>query len=166
MVPAITVREIMIAERRAEPARVRAVSGIATIGPLLPAVAEHANLPRVVGVLELDLDLLIELGAREIAATPIVGYPAATQDLSLVVPVATPAGDVLSTVVEGAGELLEDARLTDDYRGAGVPDGSKSLTFALRFRAPDRTLTAGEASAAKQGAIELAASRHGAGVRE
>jgi len=68
--------------------------------------------------------------------------------------------------VAGAGELLEDARLTDDYRGAGVPDDTKSLTFALRFRAPDRTLTAAEASAAKQGAIDLASSRHGASVRE
>ena len=136
------------------------------VGELLPAVADEANLPRVVGVLELDLDLLIDLGAREVAPTPIVGFPAATQDLSLVVPAETPAGEVLSTVVDGAGDLLEDAALTDDYRGAGIPEGSKSLTFALRFRAPDRTLTAAEASAAKQGAIDLAASRLSASVRE
>ena len=135
-------------------------------GELLPAIAEEANLPRVVGVLELDLDLLIDLGAREVLTAPIAAFPAATQDLSLIVPAATVAGDVLATIVEGAGDLLEDARLTDDYRGQGVPEGSKSLTFALRFRALDRTLTAAEASAAKQLAIDLATSRHGAGVRE
>lgn len=135
-------------------------------GELLPAIAEESNLPRVVAVLELDLDLLIDLGARDVLTAPIAAFPAATQDLSLIVAASTVAGDVLATIVAGAGDLLEDARLTDDYRGAGVPDGSKSLTFALRFRAPDRTLTAAEASAAKQAAIELAASRHGAGVRE
>ena len=135
-------------------------------GELLPALAEQSNLPRVVGFLELDLDALIELGAREVLTAPIASFPAATQDLSLIVASDIPAGSILATVVEGAGELLEDAALVDDYRGAGVPEGSKSLTFALRFRAPDRTLTAAEASEAKSAAVALAATRHGASTRE
>ena len=135
-------------------------------GELLPQLAEQSNLPRVVGYLELNLDALIELGAREVAPTPIATFPAATQDLSLVVGSDIHAGEVLATVVEGAGDLLEQAALVDDYRGAGVPEGSKSLTFALRFRAPDRTLTAAEASAAKKSAIDLAVTRHGAQPRE
>jgi len=135
-------------------------------GELLPALAEHSNLPRVVGFLELDLDALIELGAREVLTAPIASFPAATQDLSLIVASGIPAGSILATVVEGAGALLEDAALVDDYRGAGVPEGSKSLTFALRFRAPDRTLTAAEASEAKAAAVALAATRHGAATRE
>ena len=135
-------------------------------GELLPALAEQSNLPRVVGFLELDLDALIELGAREVLTAPIASFPAATQDLSLIVASGIPAGSILATVVEGAGALLEDAALVDDYRGAGVPEGSKSLTFALRFRAPDRTLTAAEASEAKAAAVALAATRHGATTRE
>jgi phenylalanyl-tRNA synthetase beta chain len=47
-----------------------------------------------------------------------------------------------------------------------VPEGSKSLTFALRFRAHDRTLTAAEATEAKLAGVALAASRHGATLRE
>jgi phenylalanyl-tRNA synthetase beta chain len=135
-------------------------------GELLPALAEQSNLPRVVGYMELDLDALVELGAREVLTAPIAGFPAATQDLSLIVGSGIPAGSVLATVIEGAGELLEHAALVDDYRGAGVPEGSKSLTFALRFRAPDRTLTAAEASEAKAAAVALAATRHGATTRE
>jgi phenylalanyl-tRNA synthetase beta chain len=135
-------------------------------GELLPALAEQSNLPRVVGFVELDLDALIDLGAREVAPTPIATFPAATQDLSLVVSSGIPAGEVLATVIEGAGELLEQASLVDDYRGAGVAEGTKSLTFALRFRASDRTLTAAEASTAKESAIALAAKRHGAAPRE
>lgn len=135
-------------------------------GELLPALAEQSNLPRVVGYLELDLDALIELGAREVLTAAISGFPAATQDLTLIVASDIPAGSVLATVIEGAGELLEHADLVDDYRGAGVPEGSKALTFALRFRAPDRTLTAAEASEAKAAAVTLAAGRHGATTRE
>jgi phenylalanyl-tRNA synthetase beta chain len=56
--------------------------------------------------------------------------------------------------------------LVDDYRGTGLDDGSKSLTFALRFRAPNRTLTAAEASDAKNAAVVLAAQRFGATLRE
>jgi phenylalanyl-tRNA synthetase beta chain len=141
-----------------------AVVGVA--GELLPSFARELDLPGVVAVAELDLDALLVVGAPEIAARPIGTLPAATQDVSLVVAADIPAGDVRSAVIEGAGELLEDARLVDDYRGPGVPDGTKSLTFALRFRADDRTLTAAEATEAKLAGVALAASRHGATLRE
>ncbi len=116
--------------------------------------------------MELDLDALIELGAHQSTPAQLGTLPAATQDLSLVVPLETPAGDVLAAVVAGAGALLEDARLVDDYRGSGLPDGRKSLTFALRFRAPDRTLTAAEASEAKLAGAARAGELFGATVRE
>lgn len=135
-------------------------------GELLPSLADELDLPRVVAILEVDLGLLIELARPEVQPTPIAAFPAATQDLSLVVPVDVPAGDVLAAVISGAGGLLEDARLVDDYRGAGVEAGSKSITFALRFRAADRTLTASEASEAKLAGAALAGERFGATVRE
>lgn len=135
-------------------------------GELLPSLAEELDLPRVVSVVELDLDALIELGASEVSAAPIASFPAATQDLTLVVSESVRAGELVSLIVEGAGDLLEHVTLIDDYRGAGIPDGSKSLTFALRFRATDRTLTAAEATEAKNAAVALAASRVGATLRE
>ena len=65
-------------------------------GELLPTIAADLDLPRIVGVLELDLDALIELGATEIAAQPIASFPAATQDLSLVVSQDVAAGHVVT----------------------------------------------------------------------
>ena len=135
-------------------------------GELLPALAEELDLPRVVAVVELDLDRVIELARPEVTPHEIAGYPAATQDLSLVVPADVPAGEVLSAVVEGAGSLLEDARLVADYRGTGIAEGEKSITLALRFRADDRTLKAEEASAAKLAGAALAGERFGATIRE
>ena len=46
-----------------------------------------------------------------------------------------------------------------------TPEGRKSLAFALRFRAEDRTLTAEEASAAREAAVALATARTGAVLR-
>lgn len=135
-------------------------------GELHPTIAEEADLPRVVAVAELDLDALIVATDRTVEASPLGTHPAATQDLSLVVPIETPAAEVGAAVREGAGELLEALHLVDDYRGQGVAEGSKSLTFALRFRAADRTLTAAEASEAKLAGARLAAERFGAAIRD
>ena len=66
---------------------------------------------------------------------------------------------------EGAGDLLESVRLFDVYEGPQVPEGKKSLAFALRFRAPDRTLSTEEIAAAREGALESALQRVGATLR-
>ncbi|WP_306233557.1 phenylalanine--tRNA ligase subunit beta [Agrococcus beijingensis] len=141
-----------------------AVVGVA--GELLPSVAADADLPRGVAVAELDLSALLAAARVGLDTQVIAPVPAATQDLSVVVPLEAPAGDVLRAVRDGAGALLEHIALVDDYRGAGLGEGEKSLTFALRFRAADRTLTAGEASEAKLAGLAVAADRHGARLRE
>jgi len=139
---------------------------VGTAGELLPTVSAELDLPRVVAVAEIDLDRVLALSDVPVQPSAISSYPAATQDLSLVVGVDVAAGDLLETVREGAGDLLESVRLVDDYRGTGLPEATKSLTFALRFRAADRTLTAAEATEAKQGAVRLAGERSGATLRE
>ncbi|QIG38083.1 phenylalanine--tRNA ligase subunit beta [Microbacterium sp. 4R-513] len=136
------------------------------VGEVLPAVAEASDLPGRVYVAELDLDLILSLAGEKVVAGSLSTFPAATQDVSLVLPAEVPAAAVRAALVEGAGELLESARLVDDYRGQGLADGSKSLTFALRFRAPDRTLTAAEATEAKLAGVAAAGSRFGATLRE
>jgi phenylalanyl-tRNA synthetase beta chain len=136
------------------------------VGELLPSVADDADLPGRVIVFEIDLDALLSAADTRVVAASLSAYPAATQDVSLVVDAAVPAADVRAALVAGGGDLLESTRLVDDYRGAGIPGGSKSLTFALRFRAPDRTLTAAEASEAKLAGVAVAADRFGATLRE
>jgi phenylalanyl-tRNA synthetase beta chain len=72
---------------------------------------------------------------------------------------------VAATLRDGAGSLCESVRLFDLYTGAQVGSGRKSLAFALRFRAPDRTLTEAETGAARDAAVALAVERHGAEPR-
>jgi len=135
-------------------------------GEVLPSVALSLDLPRVVSALDLDLDALIAAAPDHVVATPVLVFPAATQDVSLVVDQSVPAADVRIAIIDGAGDLLESAVLVDDYRGAGLDDNQKSLTFALRFRAADRTLTQQDATDAKLAGVAVAASRHNATIRE
>jgi phenylalanyl-tRNA synthetase beta chain len=135
-------------------------------GEVLPSVALSLDLPRVVSALDLDLDALIAAAPDHVVATPVLVFPAATQDVSLVVEQSVPAADVRIAIIDGAGDLLESAVLVDDYRGAGLDDNQKSLTFALRFRAADRTLTQQDATDAKLAGVAVAASRHNATIRE
>ena len=140
------------------------VVGVA--GELLPELVAEYHLPGRVAAFELDLGRIIDLAPREPETSPLSTYPAATQDLTLVIGEEVPAGDLLAVVVAGAGDLLEDARVVDDYRGTGIEEGQKAVTFALRFRAPDRTLKAEEASEAKLAGVAAAELAFGAKLRE
>ena len=90
----------------------------------------------------------------------------AKEDVALVVDASVPAAEVEAALRDGAGELLESVRLFDVYTGDQVGEGKKSLAFALRFRAPDRTLTEGETGAARDAAVagRRAVRRRAAGV--
>jgi phenylalanyl-tRNA synthetase beta chain len=141
----------------------QAVVGV--VGELNPSISKANDLPRSVGVYEIDLDKLFEAAPKSMQARPLGTLPAATQDLSLVVKIESPAAEVMAAVREGAGELLEQISLTDDYRGSNVEPGHKSLTFALRFRAMDRTLTQAEATEARDAGVALAKKKFNAVIR-
>jgi phenylalanyl-tRNA synthetase beta chain len=133
-------------------------------GELHPQVCRRAGLPARSAAAEIDLDALMSYATAP-AAPRFSGFPVAKVDIALVVDAALPAAELEATVREGAGELLESLRLFDVYVGDQVGEGRKSLAFALRFRAPDRTLKDDEVTAARDAAVALAAERHGAQLR-
>jgi phenylalanyl-tRNA synthetase beta chain len=131
-------------------------------GELHPTVCRAYGLPARAAAAEVDLSALVD-AARAVAPGPrFSSYPVAKEDVALVVDDDVAASAVEAALREGAGELLESVRLFDVYTGAQVGEGRKSLAFALRFRAPDRTLKEGEAAAARDAAVRLAAERTGA----
>ncbi|MFD3730757.1 phenylalanine--tRNA ligase subunit beta [Streptomyces sp. NPDC058632] len=135
-------------------------------GELHPRVVKNLGLPARTCAMEVDLDALEQAGEDIPQAPAISTFPVATQDVALVVDGAVPASDVEAALREGAGELLESIRLFDVYENAEqLGEGRKSLAYALRFRAADRTLTVDEASAARETAVALAGERTGAVLR-
>ena len=137
-------------------------------GELHPRVIQAFGLPARTCALELDLSVLLTAAERmgPVQAPQLSTYPLATQDVALIVDAAVPAADVEAALVAGApAELLEGVRLFDVYTGAQVGKDRKSLAYTLRFRAPDRTLTAAEANAARDAAVAEASRRVGAVLR-
>ncbi|MFJ8822021.1 phenylalanine--tRNA ligase subunit beta [Streptomyces sp. NPDC102467] len=147
-----------------------AIDGVKTLvghaGELHPRVVKAFGLPARTSAMELNLDLVEQASAGVVQAPRISTFPVATQDVALVVDQGTPAAAVESALRAGAGELLESLRLFDVYENAEqLGAGKKSLAYALRFRAADRTLTVEEASAARDAAVARAAESAGAVLR-
>jgi phenylalanyl-tRNA synthetase beta chain len=129
-------------------------------GQLHPAVVERTGLPTGTCAVELNLDAIPIV--ESLPAPRVSPFPAVFQDVSLVVAADVGARAVIDALRQGAGELLEDIQLFDVYTGPQIGEGQKSLALALRFRAPDRTLTEDEASAARDAAVRRAADAVGA----
>jgi phenylalanyl-tRNA synthetase beta chain len=131
-------------------------------GELHPSVCQAFGLPPRSAVAEIDLDLLMSLAPAVTPGPAFSTMPLAKEDVALLVDEAITVAAVEAALREGAGELLESVRLFDVYTGEQLGEGKKSLAFALRFRAPDRTLTEAETSAARAAAVARAAELTGA----
>lgn len=131
-------------------------------GELHPRVCTATGVPARTAVAEINLSELIRHAVLVVAAPGFSTYPVAKEDVALVVSTKVPAAEVAATLREGAGALCESVRLFDVYTGAQIGEGQRSLAFALRFRAPDRTLTEADTGSARDAAVALAAERHGA----
>jgi phenylalanyl-tRNA synthetase beta chain len=140
-------------------------ASIGHAGELHPRVCTALALPARTAVAEVDLDVLLEHAVTVTPAPEFSTFPVAKEDVALVVDAALPAAVLAETLREGAGDLCESVRLFDVWTGDQIGAGRKSLAFALRFRAPDRTLTEAETAHARDAAVALAAERHGARQR-
>ncbi|MCL1837763.1 MAG: phenylalanine--tRNA ligase subunit beta [Propionibacteriaceae bacterium] len=131
-------------------------------GEIHPSVCETFGTGSGLAAAELDLDALIALAPAPGQLPTLSTFPVAKEDVALVVDADVPQAEVAAALREGGGDLLESLALFDVYTGEQIAAGKKSLAFALRFRAPDRTLTDAEAAAARDGAVAVAVERFGA----
>ncbi|MDU0968713.1 MAG: phenylalanine--tRNA ligase subunit beta [Actinomycetaceae bacterium] len=125
-------------------------------GQLHPQVVKAFGLGREAAAFELDLDALLEAEARqpELQVAPISTFPVVKEDMAFVVDSCVPAGRVSEAIAEAASSLIESVTLFDVYEGPQVGEGKKSLAFALRLRASDRTLNAKEIAAARKKVVK------------
>ncbi|MEZ5186901.1 MAG: phenylalanine--tRNA ligase subunit beta [Candidatus Nanopelagicales bacterium] len=110
-------------------------------GELHPDVIAAYGLPARSAAAELDLSVLLAAGQTVAPAPDVSAFPVAKEDVALVVDEDMSAETLRQALQERGGDLLESVRLFDVYSGPQVPTGKKSLAFALRLRAADRTLT-------------------------
>ena len=113
---------------------------IGAVGEVHPDVLDAYGVDERVAVLELDLSVLLAMDEKVAVWKPTSRFPSSDLDLAFVTPDSVIAEKVEKAIKQAAGALLVDLALFDVYRGAGVPDDSRSLAYRLRLQALDRTL--------------------------
>ncbi len=137
---------------------------IGAVGEIHPNVASAFGLTgRVVGA-EIDLaELLVDRGHW--TYHPPSPYPPVVFDLAFAVDDAVSASEVIDAATRAAGDLLEEVRVFDVFRGPSVGEGMTSIALAFRLRAPDRTLTDEDAAPIRRAIAAAVTERTGATLR-
>jgi phenylalanyl-tRNA synthetase beta chain len=134
------------------------------LGELHPTVAAGLKVEGRLVAFEIDVEPVLA-NSRTPLAQPLPRFPAIERDLAVVVEEHVAAGLLLAAIKESAGDLLESARAFDEYHGAQVPEGQKSIAFTLTFRSPERTLTDAEVDKVMTEIKLTLEKRHQAGFR-
>jgi phenylalanyl-tRNA synthetase beta chain len=117
---------------------------LARFGALHPRTLEEFDLPGAAMAVELFLEAIPARKAADGFARPRYAPPAlqsVTRDFAFLVPLALPAGDLLRAVKAGDKAAIIDARVFDDFRGAGVPEGRKSVAVEVTLQPGEKSFT-------------------------
>jgi phenylalanyl-tRNA synthetase beta chain len=117
------------------------------------------------GAFELDLDALVAAAPTTVHSAEVSPYPEVRQDLAFVVDEDVAASALVAAMRAAAGEELRSVEPFDEYRGAQVGQGKRSLAFRVAFGSPERTLTDAEATALRERIVTALAERFGAVLR-
>ena len=134
------------------------------IGQLHPVVQKQFDLKETY-VFELDIEALLKAEVDDIRYTAIPRFPSITRDIALVVDEHVVAGELQKAIIEAGGELLKDVSIFDVYKGDRLPEGKKSIAFALHYYDPSRTLTDEEVTNVHEQVIKAVEQQFGATLR-
>jgi phenylalanyl-tRNA synthetase beta chain len=138
---------------------------VGVLGEVHPEIAERFEVPARTYLMELDLERLYLAVPARALYEPIPRVPPAERDIAIVVASDAPAGTVEAAIWAGGGALVRRVRLFDVFTGEGIPEGKKSLAYAITYQSPERTLTEAEIEAAHGAVVKVLAERFGAELR-
>jgi phenylalanyl-tRNA synthetase beta chain len=151
------------------PTRAAAVSivdvAIGTLGELHPEVCDRFDLAEGTIATEMQLDNLFSLTPERSKAHGLARFPGVYMDLAVVVDEDLPARTVELAIEQAGAPEVVSVRLFDLYRGEQVPEGKKSLAYALEMRRPDATMTDGDALLVRERIVSALLEQFGAGLR-
>jgi phenylalanyl-tRNA synthetase beta chain len=134
---------------------------IGLLGELHPDVSERLEVPQVY-VFELDFEKLLEYAPRRMGVRALAKFPAIERDFAIVVDRDFAAHRIIGWIEHLGEPLIEHVRVFDQYIGAPIPDGKKSLAYNISYRAEDRTLTDSEVNPLHQSVVDRIGKEFGA----
>ncbi len=153
-------------------AAVLAVDGTGRRTPLGRVGEVHPRLLEQLGVraehvvlAEVDLGALLGCLPERIRVGRLETRPGLERDIAVVVSATQPAGDLEAVIREQGGAHLRSVRLFDEYRGAPLGPGERSLAYRLRFEPIDGALDEAAVEAAVERVVAVLSDRLGARLR-
>ena len=116
--------------------------------------------------MEINLDKLLAKKVGKMKYKELSKFPVVKKDIAILVDRIALAQDLLKTIKNNGGKLLQDALVFDLYEGKGIPEGKKSIAFTVTLGASDRTLKDEEINECLEKIIKGLESRHGAELRK
>ncbi|HYY24931.1 MAG TPA: phenylalanine--tRNA ligase subunit beta [Candidatus Udaeobacter sp.] len=137
---------------------------VGSLGQIHPDISEELGLPPFL-VFELDFDKLLEYAPRKITTRSLPRFPSVERDFAIVVDRAFSSQQIVSWIKDLGEALIEHVQIFDQYLGAPIPEGKKSLAYKISYRADDRTLTDIEVNALHQNLVDQISKLFGAQLR-
>lgn len=113
---------------------------IGVLGELHPNVQQNFNIERPVYCFELDFERLVTLSGGRRAVSAPSRFPDSSRDIAMLVPDSMPLEQITACISSVKSREVEQADVFDVYRGAGIPEGFKSIAIRIRYRSFERTL--------------------------
>lgn len=117
---------------------------IITFGEIHPIVQENYGIGEKVYLAEIHTDKILKYASKEKKYTPIPKYPAVERDIAIIVGEEVEVGEIERVISKKCRKVLEELKLFDVYRSEKLGENKKSVAYAIKFRAEDRTLTEDE----------------------
>lgn len=140
-------------------------SPVGVVGEIDPGVLDRHGIDERVAYLEVELGAVLAACDDARPYRPVSRFPSSDIDLAFVVDDIVPATAVEATIDGAAGELLVRLRLFDVFRRDHLGGGRRSLAYALRLQAQDRTLTDADVTDVRERVIAAVREAHGAELR-
>lgn len=113
---------------------------IGFIGRLDETIAAEYKFRQPVYVAEIDLSRLLEMAEVPVLYHPLARYPGIDRDVSLLIDRRLTFAEIKRAIVDEQVENLSEVKLVDVYEGASLPEGKRSITLRIEYRAGERTL--------------------------
>lgn len=114
---------------------------VGILGEVHPDVCENYEIDERCYIAEINLDVLFKYATLERKYKALPKFPAVTRDLAILIDEKVLVQDIEEVIKKQGGNLLESYRLFDVYQGKQIPQGKKSVAYALVYRLEERTLT-------------------------
>jgi phenylalanyl-tRNA synthetase beta chain len=114
---------------------------LGALGEVHPEVLGHYEIHGKVYLFEMDFGKMVKWARGEKRFQPLPKFPAVYRDLSVILDKALEAERVMEAILSFRQPFVEEITLFDIYQGHPIPDGKKGISYRIRYRASDRTLT-------------------------